>query len=132
MGGGDAGEGGDAAPESIERARHPVEGKILQQNPILEAFGNAQTVMNDNSSRFGKFIELKFNTKNMVSGAEMSHYLLEKARIVMQGPGERNYHIFGMMFAGMSEDTRQIYKLTEYSDYACVLLFIDVSSLVLA
>ena len=106
----------DEGPEH-ERARHPVEGKIIQQNPILEAFGNAQTVMNDNSSRFGKFIELKFNSKNLVCGAEMSHYLLEKARIVMQGPGERNYHIFSLMFSGMDREALDAIKLRDYGDY---------------
>ena len=70
--------GGD---EDGPRELHPVEQKIIQTNPILEAFGNAQTVMNDNSSRFGKFIELKFSSIGMVVGASMSHYLLEKARV---------------------------------------------------
>lgn len=77
--------GGDAAEAEHVRAKHPVETKIIQQNPILEAFGNAKTVMNDNSSRFGKFIDLKFGPQGTVTGADMSHYLLEKARIVMQG-----------------------------------------------
>lgn len=106
-----------AGAEPAARARHPVEGKIIQQNPILEAFGNAQTVMNDNSSRFGKFIELKFNSRNLVCGAEMSHYLLEKARIVMQGPGERNYHIFSLMFSGMDRESLDAIKLGEYGEY---------------
>lgn len=108
---------GGSSDSSAGRARHPVENKIQQQNPILEAFGNAKTVMNDNSSRFGKFIELKFNDKNMVSGAHMSHYLLEKARIVMQGPGEGNYHIFGQMFAGMDDATKAMYRLAAYETY---------------
>ena len=88
---------------SSARAKHPVEGKIAAQNPILESYGNAQTVMNDNSSRFGKFIELMFSNSHTVQGANMSHYLLEKARVVMQGPGERNFHTFGLMFAGMTD-----------------------------
>ncbi|EGD81714.1 hypothetical protein PTSG_02425 [Salpingoeca rosetta] len=90
------GGGDDDGPREL----HPVEQKIIQTNPILEAFGNAQTVMNDNSSRFGKFIELKFSPIGMVVGASMSHYLLEKARVVKQGPGERNYHIFELLLAG--------------------------------
>lgn len=115
------GAGAGAAVETgAERARHPVETKIIQQNPILEAFGNAQTVMNDNSSRFGKFIELKFNSKNLVSGAEMSHYLLEKARIVQQGPAERNFHIFGMIFAGMAQASRDMYRLSAREDFRYV------------
>lgn len=77
--------GGGEEVEGVEhkRAKHPVETKIIQQNPILESFGNAKTVMNDNSSRFGKFIDLKFGKQGTVTGADMSHYLLEKARIVL-------------------------------------------------
>lgn len=82
MGGGGGGDGdGDGdAPAAHTRAKHPVETKITQQNPILESFGNAKTVMNDNSSRFGKFIELQFGNQGTVVGAEMQHYLLEKVR----------------------------------------------------
>lgn len=109
--------GADGEASGHVRAKHPVEMKIIQQNPILEAFGNAKTVMNDNSSRFGKFIELQFGGKGTVIGAELQHYLLEKARIVMQGPGERNYHIFGMMFAGLDRGQKDMYALTETQDY---------------
>lgn len=109
--------GGGAADATHVRAKHPVETKITQQNPILESFGNAKTVMNDNSSRFGKFIELQFGGQGTVVGAEMQHYLLEKARIVAQGPGERNYHIFGMLFAGLDKGQRDLYALTQTSDY---------------
>ena len=109
--------GGAPSPGGHVRAKHPVEMKIIQQNPILEAFGNAKTVMNDNSSRFGKFIELQFGGKGTVIGAELQHYLLEKARIVMQGPGERNYHIFGMMFAGLDRGQKDMYALTVTEDY---------------
>merc|ERR1719235_1149628 len=83
--------GGD---EDGPRELHPVEQKIIQTNPILEAFGNAQTVMNDNSSRFGKFVDLKFDERGLVQGAALSHYLLERARVVHQTSGERNFHIF--------------------------------------
>eukprot|EP00038_Savillea_parva_P002259 m.112345 g.112345 ORF g.112345 m.112345 type:complete len:1310 (-) comp10779_c2_seq1:47-3976(-) len=109
--------GGDTDATAHVRAKHPVETKILQQNPILEAFGNAKTVMNDNSSRFGKFIDLRFGPQGTVTGADMSHYLLEKARIVMQGPGERNYHIFGMMFSGLPDADRSMFGLKDMSDY---------------
>eukprot|EP00040_Diaphanoeca_grandis_P032118 m.193634 g.193634 ORF g.193634 m.193634 type:complete len:1246 (-) comp32511_c1_seq1:49-3786(-) len=111
------GSGADDEGVVRDRARHPIESKIIQQNPILESFGNAKTVMNDNSSRFGKFIQLKFGSKGMVEGAEMQHYLLEKARIVMQGPGERNYHVFGMLFSGLSVNHLAKYHLTEMSDF---------------
>ena len=71
-----------------------LEKKILNANPILEAFGNAKTTRNNNSSRFGKFIEIHFSGGCAVAGGYISHYLLERARVVHQNDQERNYHIF--------------------------------------
>ncbi|NXD05164.1 MYO3B protein, partial [Certhia familiaris] len=85
-------------------------------NPLLEAFGNAQTVMNDNSSRFGKYIQLRFQ-KNTVQGAKLSEYLLEKSRVVQQDTGERNFHIFYYMFAGLSSEQKEMYGLLDPSLY---------------
>ncbi|XP_009581203.1 PREDICTED: unconventional myosin-VIIa-like, partial [Fulmarus glacialis] len=93
-----------------------LEQQILQVNPLLEAFGNAQTVMNDNSSRFGKYIQLHFQ-KNIVRGAKLSEYLLEKSRVVQQDTGERNFHIFYYMFAGLSLEEKQMYGLLDPSLY---------------
>ncbi|XP_077994615.1 myosin-IIIa-like [Glandiceps talaboti] len=90
-----------------------LQDKILQVNPLLEAFGNAKTVMNNNSSRFGKFIEIKFTTDGKVVGASIDDYLLEKSRVVFQNQGERNFHIFYYMFAGLTEDERYRYYLAE-------------------
>ncbi|CEP62051.1 myosin 1 LALA0_S04e06634g [Lachancea lanzarotensis] len=81
--------------ESFER-------KILQSNPILESFGNAQTLRNNNSSRFGKFIKIEFDELGKINGAHVDWYLLEKSRVVEQGSQERNYHIFYQMLSGMS------------------------------
>ncbi|NXN32696.1 MYO3B protein, partial [Nycticryphes semicollaris] len=93
-----------------------LEQQILQVNPLLEAFGNAQTVMNDNSSRFGKYIELRFQ-KNTVRGAKLSEYLLEKSRVVQQDTGERNFHIFYYMFAGLSLEEKEMFGLLDPSLY---------------
>uniref|UniRef100_A0AAQ5Y5I0 Unconventional myosin-VI n=1 Tax=Amphiprion ocellaris TaxID=80972 RepID=A0AAQ5Y5I0_AMPOC len=84
-----------------------IDERIVEANPLLEAFGNAKTVRNNNSSRFGKFVEIHFNAKNAVVGGFVSHYLLEKSRICMQSNDERNYHIFYRLCAGASEDLKK-------------------------
>ncbi|GCC28317.1 hypothetical protein chiPu_0006746 [Chiloscyllium punctatum] len=93
-----------------------LERQILQVNPLLEAFGNAQTVMNDNSSRFGKYIQLRFRN-TAVKGAKINEYLLEKSRVVHQDEGERNFHIFYYMFAGISAADQEVYGLLDPTFY---------------
>ncbi|XP_031437955.2 myosin-IIIb [Clupea harengus] len=75
--------------------------KILQVNPLLEAFGNACTAINDNSSRFGKYLEMRFTPTGAVMGAKISEYLLEKSRVIKQAAGEKNFHIFYYIYAGL-------------------------------
>ncbi|XP_061532009.1 unconventional myosin-Vc isoform X2 [Phycodurus eques] len=76
-----------------------IEDKVLASNPITEAIGNAKTIRNDNSSRFGKFTEISFDNRYRIIGANMRTYLLEKSRVVFQAESERNYHIFYQMCA---------------------------------
>ncbi|KAJ8937269.1 hypothetical protein NQ318_005667 [Aromia moschata] len=77
-----------------------LEDQVVQTNPVLEAFGNAKTVRNDNSSRFGKFIRIHFGPTGKLAGADIETYLLEKARVISQQPLERSYHIFYQMMSG--------------------------------
>jgi myosin-5 len=86
---------------------------VLDSNPILEAFGNARTVRNDNSSRFGKFIELQFKQSGSLIGASIETYLLEKVRLIHQNPGERNFHIFYELLAAATAEERECYHLSD-------------------
>ena len=81
-----------------------LEQRVLGTNPLLEAFGNAKTMRNDNSSRFGKFIEIQFSKDGKISGALIQNYLLEKVRIVHPNENERNYHIFYQLLRGFDDD----------------------------
>ncbi|XP_057675067.1 unconventional myosin-Vb isoform X2 [Corythoichthys intestinalis] len=94
-----------------------VEEKVLASNPIMEAIGNAKTTRNDNSSRFGKYIEIGFNRSYHIIGANMRTYLLEKSRVVFQAEEERNYHIFYQLCAAASSPELRDLCLTSAEDF---------------
>ncbi|KAM8735596.1 myosin IEb [Acanthopagrus schlegelii] len=89
-----------------DKVQH-VKDIILQSNPLLEAFGNAKTVRNNNSSRFGKYFEIQFSHGGAPDGGKISNFLLEKTRVVSQNPGERNFHIYYQLLEGASGEQRE-------------------------
>merc|ERR1719410_225197 len=94
-----------------------LEQQLLKANPILEAFGNAKTVKNDNSSRFGKFIRINFDASGYIAGANIETYLLEKARIIRQAQEERTFHIFYQLLMGASKEFKSQMLLDDAKNY---------------
>ncbi|XP_057653590.1 myosin heavy chain, muscle isoform X45 [Diorhabda carinulata] len=91
---------GASTKKETDSSKGSLEDQVVQTNPVLEAFGNAKTVRNDNSSRFGKFIRIHFGPTGKLAGADIETYLLEKARVISQQPLERSYHIFYQIMSG--------------------------------
>lgn len=107
------------AIKSASGEREPgIEDKILQSNPLLEALGNAKTLRNNNSSRFGKWMKVDFEHSFRIQGCEVVNYLLEKSRVVTQSSGERNYHIFYQLLAGSDSAFISKCGLTSPEQYA--------------
>mmetsp|Transcript_9650 Transcript_9650/g.18159 ORF Transcript_9650/g.18159 Transcript_9650/m.18159 type:complete len:1426 (-) Transcript_9650:410-4687(-) len=94
-----------------------IQQRILDANPVLEAFGNATTIRNTNSSRFGKLFQVQYNDYGLIVGARLTKYLLEKSRVVSQAVNERNYHIFYQLCAGATEQERRTLGLQGASCY---------------
>ncbi|XP_074106350.1 myosin heavy chain isoform X15 [Cotesia typhae] len=95
-------------PDESEKKKGSLEDQVVQTNPVLEAFGNAKTVRNDNSSRFGKFIRIHFGPSGKLAGADIETYLLEKARVISQQALERSYHIFYQMMSGSVKGLKEM------------------------
>ncbi|TPX37698.1 hypothetical protein SmJEL517_g00731 [Synchytrium microbalum] len=106
-------------PADSRNSADNIKTKLLQSNPVLEAFGNAKTLRNDNSSRFGKYMEMEFSYSGAPTGGKILDYLLEKSRVVQQQSGERNFHIFYQILAGSSSAEKSQLQLfgPEYYRY---------------
>ncbi|XP_063612890.1 myosin heavy chain, muscle-like [Penaeus indicus] len=101
-----------ASSKKKDESKPNLEDQIVQTNPVLEAFGNAKTVRNDNSSRFGKFIRIHFAPNGKLSGGDIEVYLLEKARVISQQPLERSYHIFYQLMSDQIPDIKPMCHLS--------------------
>lgn len=109
-----------ASPTSWEshKVAQRIEQRILNSNPVMEAFGNACTLRNNNSSRFGKFIQLQLNGAQQMTGAAVQTYLLEKTRVACQAPSERNFHIFYQIYKGAHAEERVRWCLPEGATFS--------------
>ncbi|XP_051994492.1 myosin-9-like isoform X2 [Xyrauchen texanus] len=106
-----------ASSHKTKKDQGELEKQLLQANPILEAFGNAKTVKNDNSSRFGKFIRINFDVNGYIVGANIETYLLEKSRAIRQAKEERTFHLFYYMLSGAGDKLRSELCLENYNKY---------------
>ncbi|XP_029408769.1 myosin heavy chain, muscle isoform X2 [Bactrocera dorsalis] len=104
--------GASTKKDESQKNKGSLEDQVVQTNPVLEAFGNAKTVRNDNSSRFGKFIRIHFGPSGKLAGADIETYLLEKARVISQQSLERSYHIFYQIMSGSVPGVKDVCLLT--------------------
>ncbi|XP_059220761.1 myosin heavy chain, muscle isoform X28 [Stomoxys calcitrans] len=105
--------GASTKKDESQKNKGSLEDQVVQTNPVLEAFGNAKTVRNDNSSRFGKFIRIHFGPTGKLAGADIETYLLEKARVISQQSLERSYHIFYQIMSGSVAGVKEYCLLTD-------------------
>lgn len=110
-----------AASSSVTKSQDTVERierRVLDSNPIMEAFGNACTLRNNNSSRFGKYIQLQLDRGQLLVGASVQTYLLEKTRVAFQPPNERNFHVFYQMMKGATAEQRREWRMAHGQRFA--------------
>ncbi|XP_064546707.1 myosin heavy chain, muscle isoform X14 [Drosophila montana] len=105
--------GASGKKDESQKNKGSLEDQVVQTNPVLEAFGNAKTVRNDNSSRFGKFIRIHFGPSGKLAGADIETYLLEKARVISQQSLERSYHIFYQIMSGAVAGVKDMCLLSD-------------------
>ncbi|XP_023175417.1 myosin heavy chain, muscle isoform X33 [Drosophila hydei] len=105
--------GASTKKDDSQKNKGSLEDQVVQTNPVLEAFGNAKTVRNDNSSRFGKFIRIHFGPTGKLAGADIETYLLEKARVISQQSLERSYHIFYQIMSGSVPGVKEMCFLSD-------------------
>jgi myosin-1 len=103
--------------EAGGQSKGNIKERVLSTNPLLESFGNAKTLRNDNSSRFGKYLEVEFDGSNAIVGAKTSNFLLEKSRVTFQSRGERSFHILYQLTCGASAQERNNYCIYGPEDY---------------
>merc|ERR1739848_369709 len=120
-----------AASGSAEANKQSLEDQIVAANPAMEAFGNAKTTRNDNSSRFGKFIRIHFGPTGKLSSGDIETYLLEKSRVVFQLGGERNYHIFYQLLSNRKPElpTKLPLELDPYAYWSISMGVIENKSM---
>ena len=107
-----------ASVESKDATMTEVEEQVMATNPVMEAFGNAKTIRNNNSSRFGKYIQIMFNDQNKIVAARIRTFLLERSRVVYQAENERGYHIFYQLLAGCpAAERKELYLAASSQDY---------------
>ncbi|KAI9916376.1 hypothetical protein PsorP6_016998 [Peronosclerospora sorghi] len=110
-----------AQRKEVDELTHHVTEVLWGSNPVLEAFGNAQTIRNNNSSRFGKYIVLQMNRLGQVIGGTIDNYLLERSRVIRQADGERNFHSFYQLMSGATTEEREAWQLPESAEAFVVL-----------
>ncbi|XP_027476593.1 myosin-7B isoform X3 [Zalophus californianus] len=112
----EAGRGRDGDPFNSQflatKTGGTLEDQIIEANPAMEAFGNAKTLRNDNSSRFGKFIRIHFGPSGKLASADIDSYLLEKSRVIFQLPGERGYHVYYQILSGKKPELQDMLLLS--------------------